>query len=133
MQTPPQDLLNAAENVLNHAYAPYSNFQVAAAMRSEDGQIFSGCNVENAAFTIGVCAEGGAISALIASGQKRVTEALVLVDNDKLCPPCGACRQRLIEFADLSTVIHLCTAGGQYKKITLDKLMPLAFGPSHLD
>lgn len=132
MKTPPADMLAAAKAVLPNAYAPYSHFQVAACVRADNGALFSGCNVENAAFPMGICAEAGAISALYTHGQKKVTEALVLVDDTKICSPCGACRQRFLESAPLETIIHLCTLDGKYQQTTLAELLPFAFGPKNL-
>ena len=133
MPSAPKDLLLAAKNVLNQAYAPYSNFPVAAAIRAKNGEIFACCNVENAAFPLGVCAEGGAISSMVASGQREIIEALVLVNDKKICSPCGACRQRLIEFAATDIPVHLCTEDGQYQQYTLHELLPAAFGPNNLE
>lgn len=132
LKTPPADLLSAAKAVLPNAYAPYSHFLVAAAVRAEDGAIFVGCNVENASFPVGTCAEAGAIAALITQGHRKVTEALVLVDDTKICSPCGACRQRFLESAPLNAIIHMCTVSGLYQQTTLSELLPLAFGPNNL-
>lgn len=133
MNKAPQDMLDAANKALENAYAPYSNFPVAACIRTEDGSLVTGCNVENAAFPLSSCAEAGAISSMLVTGQKKIKEVLVLVPNEKLCPPCGACRQRLIEFSPLSLPIHLCTTNGDYVQSTLKELMPMAFGPDHLE
>ncbi|EKD77697.1 MAG: Cytidine deaminase [uncultured bacterium] len=132
MKTPPADMLNAAKAVLPNAYAPYSHFSVAAAVRADNGEIFSGCNIENAAFPVGTCAEAGAISALFAHGHKKIIEALVLVSDNQICSPCGACRQRFLESAPLETIIHLCTLNGDYQQTTLGELLPFAFGPKNL-
>lgn len=126
-------MLNAAKKVLNHAYAPYSHFPVAAVMKSENEELFVGCNVENAAFSMGLCAESGAIAALFANGHKKITEALILVPDSKICSPCGACRQRLFESAKGDISIHLCTVDGQYYHCTLTELLPHAFGPENLE
>lgn len=133
MKTPPADMLAAATVVLPNAYAPYSHYPVAACVRSETGELFSGCNVENAAFPIGTCAETGAISALFAAGHRSIREALILVPGQKICSPCGACRQRLLECASPETIIHLCTLHGDYQHITLAELLPLAFGSKNLE
>lgn len=133
MKTPPIDMLNAAKAVLPHAYAPYSHFSVAACVRDVAGKWYVGCNVENAAFPMGMCAEVGAISALVANGSKQITEALILVHDQKICSPCGACRQRFLEHAPLDTVIHLCTLDGLYQQTTLAELLPNAFGPNNLE
>ena len=133
MKTPPADMLAAAAAVLPNAYAPYSHFPVAACVRATNGECFSGCNIENAAFPVGMCAETGAICALFACGHKKVVEALVLVSDNKLCSPCGACRQRFLECASPDLMIHLCTTDGQYQSYTLSELLPLAFGPNNLE
>lgn len=133
MKKPPADLLDAAQAVLRNAYTPYSHFPVAASVRAENEEIFVGCNVENAAFPMGMCAEMGAISALFAKGYRRVTEALILVPSRQLCPPCGACRQRFLECATLDTVVHLCTTQGEYQHMMLGELFPHAFGPNNLE
>lgn len=134
MKTPPADMLNAAKSVLPHAYAPYSHFSVAACVRAENGELFVGCNVENAATPLGVCAETSAICTLFSQGHQKVVEALVLVPDHKICPPCGGCRQRLLECASSPAIsIHLCTLDGQYHHTTLAELLPLAFGPKNLE
>lgn len=130
---PPSDLLQAAQAVIKNAYAPYSRLPVAAAVRAKNGDVFAACNVENAAFPMGICAESGAISALIANGHRDITEALVLVTHKKICPPCGACRQRLLEFASTDFPVHLCTTSGDYQQHTLHDLLPFAFGPNNLE
>lgn len=133
MKTPPKDLLAAAKKALKNAYMPYSHFPVGAAIRAEDGSIFVGCNVENASFPMGICAEGGAISALIANGHKTIKETLVLVPHEKVCPPCGACRQRLLEFSPLNAPIYLCTTDGLCEQTDIETLLPLAFRPENLE
>lgn len=126
-------MLAAAKAVLPNAYTPYSHFPVAATVRAENGELFSGCNIENAAFPMGMCAEMGAISALFAAGHKKITEALILVPDHKICSPCGACRQRFLELAPLDISIHLCTLQGDYQHCTLSELLPFAFGPTNLE
>lgn len=133
MKTPPADLLQAATSILKSAYAPYSHLRVTTAIRAENNDIFVGCNVENAAFPLGTCAETNAIGALIATGNKIITEALILVENDPVCPPCGACRQRLLEFSKPTLPIHLCTLKKSYSYFTLDALLPCAFSAKNLE
>lgn len=123
------DLLAAARAARANAYAPYSNFSVGAAVRAEDGRIFAGANVENAAFPVGTCAEAGAIAAMIAAGGRRITDALVFGAGPELVTPCGACRQRLREFAGPETVIHVADENGVRETFTLGALLPEAFGP----
>lgn len=129
---PPADLLAAAKNVIDNAYAPYSHYHVAASLRTKTGKIFAGCNIENASFSLTTCAETGAVTAMIAAGEKQIEEVLVLVTDDALCSPCGACRQRLAEHATPDTRFHLCTAKGLYASYTLAELLPHAFGPNNL-
>lgn len=133
MNTPPVDMLTAAKAVLPHAYAPYSHFLVAACIRTKEGKLFSGCNVENAAFPLTLCAEANAIGSMFSAGRQKITEVLVLVSDENICPPCGACRQRLFECADANTCIHLCTISGKYESYTLTALLPFAFGPNNLE
>ena len=133
MPTIPEDMLTAAKAVLRNAYAPYSHFPVAVCIRSTSNQLFVGCNVENAAYPVGNCAEASAISHMITQGYRDIKEILILVAGEKFCPPCGACRQRLIEFAPLDLPIHLCSTEGDYYLSTLKELMPVAFGPEHLE
>ena len=89
--------------------------------------------MENAASPLGICAETSAIATLFTQGHRKVTEALVLVPDRKICPPCGGCRQRLLECASLEISIHLCTLDGKYQHTTLAELLPLAFGPKNLE
>lgn len=133
MKTPPVDMLAAAKAVLPHAYAPYSHFQVAAVLRSENGKLFSGCNVENASFSLTLCAEAVAMGTLIAQGHKKITEVLILIAGHKICSLCGACRQRVLECASPETIIHLCTTEDNYQQTTLAELLPHAFGPKNLE
>ena len=108
------------------AYAPYSNFHVGAAIRTPSGEVFIGCNVENASYPISVCAEGGAISAMIAAGHRQICEAVVVADA-ALCTPCGACRQRLAEFAADDLVVHVADLDKIKRSFTMDELLPAAF------
>ena len=127
-----KDMLATAKDMMAKAYAPYSNFHVGAALRGESGRIYGGCNVENAAYPQGVCAEASAISALIGGGDRRITEVLVVAKADEPVTPCGGCRQKLREFAANDTPIHLCDPNGHIKTVTLGTLLPMSFGPEHL-
>ena len=126
------ELFAAAKTAQANAYAPYSRFNVGAALRTASGAIYSGCNVENAAYPQGSCAEAGAIAAMALAGERRIAEILVIGDGDALCTPCGGCRQRIREFADASTLIHIAGPEGVRTKFTLDELLPELFGPNHL-
>ncbi len=125
-------LIEAAAAARANAYAPYSRFAVGAAIRTEDGSLHVGANVENAAYPQGQCAEASAIGAMIAAGRRRIGEMVVLADGAALCTPCGGCRQRIREFADAGTNIHLCGPEGLRRTVTLGELLPFAFGPDNL-
>jgi cytidine deaminase len=133
MSHSPEDLLNEAKKVLPHAYAPYSNFPVAACVRAASGKVFSGINVENASYSLTSCAEKNAISAMAMIGDRKITEALILVPGPMLCPPCGACRQILLEFAIKGCRIHLCTETGKHASYTLEELLPITFNSDHFE
>ena len=122
------DLLQAALNARAHAYAPYSGFKVGAALRAADGTIHVGCNVENAAFPQGQCAEATALGVMVASGARAIAEILVVADGPEMVTPCGGCRQRLVEFADPATPVHLAGPEGVRATVTLGELLPRAFG-----
>ena len=133
------DLFEAARDVRLKAHAPYSRFKVGAAIRSKSGRIYAGCNVENAAYPVGACAEAGAISAMVAAGESAIGEILVLGWTDAnpnapgLTTPCGGCRQRIREFAAGTTPIHIAGPEGLRRSFTLDDLLPESFGPENLD
>ena len=125
-------LFDAAMAARANAYAPYSRFPVGAALRSAEGGLFAGCNVENASYPIVTCAEAGAIAAMVARGHKRIAEFLVIGGDDKIVTPCGACRQRLREFAAAETLVHCATPSGRRATYSVDALLPASFGPEHL-
>ena len=121
-------LLALASKAQANAHAPYSNFHVGAAILDENAQLHASCNVENAAYPLGQCAEAGAISAMITSGSKHIKQILIASPNDDFCPPCGGCRQKIAEFADAQTEVHLATQQGEIKTVKFTELLPLAFG-----
>jgi cytidine deaminase len=125
-------LFEAARAAQRHAYAPYSRFNVGAALRTPSGAIFTGCNVENAAYPEGACAETGAISAMALAGERHIKEILVIGDGEGLCTPCGGCRQRIREFASPQTPIHVAGPDGLRMTKPLAELLPHSFGPEHL-
>jgi cytidine deaminase len=125
-------MLDRARRALANAHAPYSRFRVGACLRTGSGQLYAGCNVENAAYPVGQCAEATAIGAMVAAGDREIVEALVLTEGVELCSPCGRCRQQLAEFAPPGTPIHLCGPEGVRVTTTLGELLPLAFGPATL-
>ncbi|MFN7167731.1 MAG: cytidine deaminase [Pannonibacter sp.] len=120
------ELFAAAKAARENAYAPYSNFKVGAALLTEGGRIVPGCNVENAAYPEGVCAEAGAISAMVLSGEQRIAEVVVVADA-ALCTPCGGCRQKLKEFGAGSVKVHIANLDGIRRTFTIDELLPAGF------
>ena len=125
-------LFEAAKKVRERAHVPYSQFKVGAAFLTDDNSIVVGCNVENAAYPQSQCAEASAIGNLISQGYKNIVEVVVIGSGNKLCSPCGGCRQRLREFAKLDVLIHMCDIEGHIKTSTLDELLPDSFGPENL-
>ena len=125
-------LFSAAVKAREKAYAPYSEFKVGAAIYADDLQIYKGCNVENISYPCGTCAEAGAVAAMVANGATRILEILVLADSAELILPCGACLQRIAEFADDNAVVHLANLKGVQKSIPFRKLMPYAFNSKEL-
>ena len=125
-------LLAAAKKAQANAYAPYSRFKVGAALRTPSGTIFAGCNVENASYPEGWCAETSAMAAMVAAGERRIAEICVVGDGEDLCTPCGGCRQRIREFADARTLVRVAGPDGVRKTFRLEELLPESFGPGHL-
>ncbi len=126
-------LLQAAKNVRENAYVPYSGFKVGAAIRAASGQIYTGCNVENAAYPQGTCAEAGAIAAMVAAGESVISEVLVVGDAPTPVSPCGGCRQKLAEFAPPEVQVTLCNMDGAEVVTTIGSLLPLAFAKAHME
>jgi cytidine deaminase len=126
-------LLDDARQIRDRAYAPYSGFKVGAAIRAESGRVYTGVNVENAAYPEGTCAEAGAIAAMIAGGDSRIAEVAVIADCPDPVPPCGGCRQKLAEFARGDVPVTMATLAGVTLTRRLDELLPGAFVSSHMD
>jgi cytidine deaminase len=125
-------MLDQASRALANAHAPYSRFRVGACLRAASGRLYAGCNVENASYPVGQCAEATAIGAMVAAGDRRIVEAVILSEGAVPCPPCGRCRQQLAEFAGPEARIHLCGPEGVRVTTTLGALLPMAFGPNTL-
>jgi cytidine deaminase len=120
------ELLEAALRVRHHAHAPYSHFQVGAALETDDGRIITGCNVENATYGLTVCAERVAIFKAISEGHRRFVRVAVVADTDEPTPPCGACRQLLWEFGgDLEVVLG--NLQGEKARYRMRELLPHPF------
>ncbi len=125
-------LFEAAERVRARAYAPYSGFSVGAAILADDGNVYAGCNVENAAYPQGNCAEPSAIAAMIAGGGKRIEKIFVTGPGAAPVTPCGGCRQRIREFASTDTPVICLGVEGEPLFTTLGELLPHSFGPEFL-
>jgi cytidine deaminase len=132
MSDPEPELLAAAIAVQRNAYVPYSRFPVGAALRSRNGAVFVGCNVENAAYPQGTCAEAGAIAAMVSAGETEIEAIVTVCEGDMLATPCGGCRQKIREFAVVETVIHVAGPEGVRKSYSMDELLPDSFGPENL-
>jgi cytidine deaminase len=126
------DLFETAKAAQTKAYVPYSRFRVGAAILADDGKVYAGCNVENAAYPTGACAETGAVSAMILGGGKSIVAVVVIGDGTELCTPCGNCRQRIREFAKPETPVHVADQNGIRRSFTLEALLPASFGPDNL-
>ena len=126
------ELKSAAVSMLEKAYCPYSHFPVGTALECEDGTVFTGCNVENAAYPAGICAERNAIFHAVSEGHTRFRRIVIAGKSRDFCVPCGMCRQVMREFStDLEI---LCLNGaGEEKTFTLDQLLPHGFGPESLE
>jgi cytidine deaminase len=124
-----QDLIDAALAVRQNAYSKYSNYRVGASLLDDRGRLFVGCNVENAAYPEGTCAEAGAIAAMIADGGKTIQTIVIAGGHDDIedCTPCGGCRQKINEFATADTRVVLLRPGGHTRSFTVDALLPRSF------
>lgn len=125
-----------AIEAMEKAYAPYSKFTVGAVIRAANGRLYSGCNVENAAYPQGCCAEASAISAMVMDGERRIV-AITIVGRGRSghaipVTPCGGCRQRIREFSNEDTVVHSCAFNGVVNTRSLGELLPFSFGPDSL-
>jgi cytidine deaminase len=125
-------LRERALGAMSRAYAPYSRFRVGAALLGADGSVTEGCNVENAAFPAGICAERGALAAAVARGIRSFDSITIATEAEEPTPPCGICRQVLEEFAPHLLVVSV-TSDGREARWTLDELLPRAFSPKSLD
>ena len=121
------DLFLAAREAMAKAYAPYSKFPVGAALRTEDGKLFAGANIEVASFPEGWCAETTALGHYVMAGGGRITEIAVVAEKMDRITPCGGCRQRLAEFAGPDARLHLCDATGIVQTMTMAEILPLGF------
>lgn len=136
MKSDQSKLIQAAFDAMERAYAPYSHFTVGAALLTADGRIFTGCNVENAAYGPSNCAERTAFFSAVSQGYRRF-RAIAIVGGpagkaEQFCPPCGVCRQVMAEFCSGDFEIILATRAGEVQTFTLEQLLPMRFGPDNL-
>ena len=126
------ELYEAAVAAFEQSYSPYSHYPVGAAVRTASGRVFAGCNVENAAFPLGSCAEAGAVAAMVLAGERDIVEVVTVTAGSEPGTPCGGCRQRLREFAGPAVPVHATTIDGRVLTSTIADLLPHSFGPEHL-
>ena len=130
-QTNIEELIKKAMEMLEFSYAPYSNFHVGAALLGADNKIYTGCNIENASYPCGICAERTAMSKAISEGKKSFSKIAIAGSSDQICTPCGLCRQFMYEFAPDLTV--LCSDDkGNFTEKKLNAFLPDGFGPESL-
>ena len=131
------ELCKEAIDAMKNAYAPYSGYKVGAALLTEKGKLFAGCNIENAAYTPTVCAERVALFNAISSGERNFTAIAVAGGKDGVIsgalPPCGVCRQVMAEFCAPDFTVLVVTGEDSYKKYTLNELFPQAFTPKNIE
>jgi cytidine deaminase len=125
-----QKLIQAAIETRKQSYSPYSNFAVGAAVLSNDGYIYGGCNIENASYGLTNCAERTAIFNAVSNGKRNISAIAVVADTDRPCSPCGACRQVIGEFK--IPCIIMANLKGEYKTVTLEELLPFSFSNTDL-
>jgi cytidine deaminase len=131
-RSPLDDLIEAAVAAQANAHCPYSNYPVGAALRAASGAVYSGCNVENAAYPLGTCAEAAAITAMVLAGEREIVEVVVVTGGATPGTPCGGCRQRLREFAGPDVAVHALNKDGAGLCLTMAELLPSSFGPEFL-
>ena len=127
-----ENYIAATKEAMSKAYVPYSNYPVGALIVTDNGNTYSGCNVENASYPLGNCAEASAIASMILGGEKKIKTIYVMAKNDEGGIPCGGCRQRIREFSDENTQIMMSSPDGVQNRINLSELLPNSFGPEHL-
>jgi cytidine deaminase len=127
------ELLNAAKEVWERAYVPYSKFRVGAAIKTKSGKVYKGCNIENAAYPVSCCAERVAIFKAVSEGERDFVGLAVVADTDRPVPPCGSCRQVISEFCDPKMEVQIANMKGDIKIMTVEELLPFSFSPKDLE
>ncbi|WP_164668796.1 cytidine deaminase [Virgibacillus doumboii] len=128
-----QELIQDAITIRNKAYVPYSKFPVGAALLTKSGKVYTGCNIENAAYPVSCCAERVAIFKAIADGESEFAEMAVVADTKRPVPPCGSCRQVMSEFFGSSMKLHLTNLHNNTKTVTVEELLPFSFQPEDME
>jgi cytidine deaminase len=126
------ELINKAKNAREHSYSPYSRFKVGAALKTKNGMVFTGCNIENSSYGLSICAEREAIFKAISAGERDLDTIAVVTDSDKLTTPCGACRQVMWEFSKDMTIV-VANLKGKKKEFKITELLAHPFGKDPLD
>ena len=126
------ELINKAKNAREHSYSPYSRFKVGAALKTKNGMVFTGCNIENSSYSLSICAEREAIFKAISAGERDLDTIAVVTDSDKLTTPCGACRQVMWEFSKDMTIV-VANLKGKKKEFKIKELLAHPFGKDPLD
>lgn len=132
MTTTLSHLSDQALAAQQHAYTPYSGFNVGAAILTDSGHTFSGCNVENAAYPLGQCAEATAIGNMVVNGEQCIRTIVIASPNNEFCYPCGGCRQKIAEFADADTEVVMVAQNGETTSTTISALLPNTFSKAAL-
>lgn len=127
-----EELIQEATKMRERAYTPYSKFPVGAALLTKDGTLYTGCNIENAAYPVTCCAERVAIFNAISDGHSSFSQIAVVADTQRPVPPCGSCRQVMSEFFDQEVMIHTSNLSGETKSLSMDELLPFSFASSDL-
>ncbi len=133
MTTTDKILFEKALTVFKRSYSPYSKFAVGCCLKTTTGKYYTGCNIENASYSLTLCAEATAISHMVNDSLQKIAEIVVIGHGDALCTPCGACRQRIREFANDDILIHIGDTHGLRATFTLGELLPHSFGPHNLE
>ncbi len=126
MENRHQDLIRRAKEARELAYAPFSGFQVGAALECRDGSVYTGCNVENASYSVTICAERAALARAVSDGRRDFVRIAVISNREEFCYPCGTCRQALFEFSSGLEVLA-CSSDGSFEVSRLDLLLPHGF------
>ncbi|GEN53956.1 cytidine deaminase [Halobacillus faecis] len=127
-----KQLINEAKKIREKAYVPYSKFPVGAALVTEDGTLYTGCNIENAAYPVTCCAERVAIFKAVSDGHDHFKELAVVADTKRPVPPCGSCRQVMSEFFQSDVKIHTTNLHGDTKTFTMEEILPFSFSSADL-